>query len=75
MSRKRLKPYLEILDELNVELIDVSHTGSCHYKLHVAAGERKRFFIVPYSTSDRRSILNWKSNVRQWLADRDDPRR
>lgn len=64
---KRLRPYLDYLAELGCEVVDHHSTGSCHYKITVTSEGKRRFFIAPYSASDRRSFENWKSDVRKWL--------
>lgn len=67
--KKRLKPYLKVLEELNLEIVDTTMTGSQHFKMRVRSGDAKRFFIVPNSTSDRRALLNWRTDVRRWLTE------
>ena len=73
MKKRRLKPYIQILEGLDVRLLEVEVTGSSHYKMTVEARGRKRFFIVSYSPSDRRAVLNWKSDVRRWLSEEGNP--
>jgi len=67
--KKRLRRYVEYLSEHDIELLDASMTGSCHYKLSVTSRGSRRFFIAPFSPSDRRGFENWKSDVRKWLRE------
>ena len=67
MQPKRLRPYLEAVKRMGATVEDVTITGSSHYKVKVTAGGNRRFFIVPFSSSDHRSFLNWKCQVRRWV--------
>lgn len=64
---RRLKPYLEFLQEHDVEVHDTEICGSGHYKITVTANGNRRWLVVPYSTSDRRAFLNWKAQTKRWL--------
>lgn len=66
---RRLKPYIKYLSEHDIEVLEATVTGSCHYKLSVTSRGNRHFFITPYSPSDRRSFENWKSDVRKWLRE------
>ncbi len=67
MRNKRLQPYLDFLASKEVDAVDVSITRSNHYKMIVTSQGKRGIFIVPSSTSDRRSFLNWKSDVKKWM--------
>ncbi len=64
--QKRLRPYLEHLESLGLRVANVEVSGSSHYKITVTYKGKRRFFIAAYSTSDRRSFENWKSDARKW---------
>lgn len=64
---RRAQKYVDFLLGEGIEILDVSTTGGSHYKIHVRAKGQERFFIAPYSPSDRRAFLNWKSDARRWL--------
>jgi hypothetical protein len=67
MSRRRLKPYLKVFEDLDIQILEIGSTGSCHHKVIAESNGHKRFFIVPFSSSDRRGLLNFKSDVRKWV--------
>lgn len=69
IPRRAIKPFAEHLEAAGVKLIDVSATGSAHYKLLVTFKGNRRFFIISNSSSDRRAFLNWKSDVRKWIKE------
>lgn len=68
MSRRRLKPYLRILECLDVQVLEIERPRSGHYRFVVTARGNRRFFIVSCTPSDTRALLNWKSDVRKWLS-------
>lgn len=70
-SQKRLQRYLEYLESLGLRVGEITTAGSGHYKITVTHRGNRRFFVVPYSTSDHRSFENWKSNVRKWMKEVD----
>lgn len=67
MNRKRLQPYLDVFDELRVNVDEISFTGGCHLKFHVSTQKARRFFIAPVSGSDNKGVLNFRQDVRRWL--------
>lgn len=67
MKNKRLQPYLDFLASKEVEAIYVSKTRSNHYKMVVTSRGKRGVFIVASSTSDHRSFLNWKADVKKWM--------
>ena len=69
MSRRRLKPYMDILEDLGVDVLEIRATGSNHKRIDVQAKGQRRFFIMPTSASDRRALLNFKCDVRRWVAE------
>lgn len=64
--RDRLRDHRHFLASSGIEVLDASVTGSCHYKIKVRYRDKERFFIAPYSPSDRRNFENWKADVRRW---------
>jgi hypothetical protein len=67
--KKRLRPYLNFLEDSGLRVLDITITGSTHRKIAVTSKGKNRFFVVPSSTSDRRSFENWKSDVRRWVRE------
>jgi hypothetical protein len=72
--RKRLRPYLASLEELGLTVEEISHTGSNHYKITVIREGNRHFFIASYSASDRRGLLNFKSDARRWVQSLEEKR-
>lgn len=66
MKQQRLRPFLKVFDDLALEVVDTEMTGSGHYRITVTCGGKNHFFIAPFSPSDRRAYLNFKSDVRRW---------
>jgi hypothetical protein len=71
-QRNRLKPYLAYLETLGVQVESVTSTGNSHLKIAVTSKGSPGFFIIANSTSDCRSFLNWKCDVRRWLQKKED---
>lgn len=71
MSQKRLQRYTDYLESLGLRVGEITTAGSGHYKITVTHRGNRRFFMAPYSTSDRRSFENWKSDVRKWMKEID----
>lgn len=67
MRNKRLQPYLDFLSSKEVEVVSTTITRSNHYKLIVTLRGKRGVFVLPGSTSDYRSFLNWKSDVKKWM--------
>jgi hypothetical protein len=67
MNLQRVKPYTELISELGCEVTDISVTGSCHYKIAVTSQGKSRFFIAPFSGSDRRGLKNFRADVKRWM--------
>ena len=66
-QRNRLKPYIDHLESLGMNIDEVGYTSKAHVKIKVTHQGNQRFFIVSNSSSDNRSFMNWKSDVRRWL--------
>ena len=64
---KRLRPLIKVFDDLGIEIVSIEATGSSHYKMTVEAKGTRRFFIASFSSSDRRSLLNFRGDVRRWI--------
>ena len=67
MKARRYSRHAKYLRELGVDLVGVNVTGGTHLKMQVTYGGNNRFFILSNTTSDHRSFLNWKCDVRRWL--------
>lgn len=67
MKARRYSRHAKYLRELGVDLVGVNVTGGTHLKMQVTYGGNNRFFILSNTTSDHRSFLNWKCDVRKWL--------
>jgi hypothetical protein len=65
--RKRTQPFIQVFKDLDIDVIDVDSTGSCHYRITVEAKGKRRFFIAACSASDKRTLLNFRGDVRRWL--------
>lgn len=63
----RIRGHIKVLNDLGLEVASYCTTGSSHYRIDVTFKGKKRFFIVAYSPSDRRSAMNWKSDVKRWM--------
>jgi hypothetical protein len=70
-QRKRIKPYLDALKELGFEIVEVAMTGKRHYRVDVTLGGNTQFTVLPNSPSDRRSFLNWLSDVKRMRREMD----
>ena len=64
--RQNVSPYFKVFDDLGVEVVDTTVTGSNHYKFIVTSGGNRSVFIGSRSSSDHRTIKNFKSNVKRW---------
>ena len=67
MKNRRFENHKKYLRELGVDLIGVNTTGGTHLKMRVTYKGNGKFFILSNTTSDHRSFLNWKSDVRKWI--------
>lgn len=63
--RKRLSKYTDTLETLGFEVMTVEPTGSGHFRIRFKAGKKPSSTVVPTSTSDKRSFLNWRSQMRR----------
>jgi hypothetical protein len=75
MRRRTLKSYTDIIEKLGGEIEEITVAGSTHYRIEVAAGERRKVFIASSSPSDRRGLMNWRSFVRRWIENESNPER
>jgi hypothetical protein len=58
--------YLQAFEVAGCKVIRVTHGGK-HMQLTVAHADHTHLFIAPVSPSDRRGVLNFKSDVRKWV--------
>lgn len=63
----RVRPYVKVLTRLGYEVEGLSVTGSSHYKIYTTVNGVKRFFIAPFSCSDRRGLKNFESQAKRLL--------
>jgi len=66
--RKRLKPYEDTIRELGGDVVETKSTGS-HFQIVYTYRGNTRSTTVPNSSSDRRSVLNWKSDVKRQMME------
>lgn len=66
VSPHRVRKYMQVFDDLGVEVVDTCMTGSCHYKFNVTCCGKCKFFIAPFSPSDHRGIMNFRAMVKRW---------
>lgn len=64
--RNNVRPYFKVFDDLDVEIVDTTVTGSSHYKFIVTSNGNESSFIAPRSASDFRALKNFKSQVKRW---------
>lgn len=64
--RGPIKPFLKVFDDLGIEVVDTTITGSNHYKITVTASGNRKFFIASNSPSDSKSFRNFRAMVRRW---------
>lgn len=64
--RQNVRPYFKVFDDLQVEVVDTSVTGSSHYRFLVTSNGNRGTFIAPRSSSDHRALRNFKSQVKRW---------
>jgi hypothetical protein len=67
MKKRRFENHKRYLKELGADLNEVSVTGKTHLKMRVTYEGNNKFFILSNTTSDHRSFLNWKCDVRKWI--------
>lgn len=68
-NRKKIQVIEKAISNLGVDIVNIEPTGSTHFKVYLKrrADEENRFFVFSSSPSDRRAMLNWKTNVRKWV--------
>lgn len=66
LHRQNIKPYLEALRELGLEVVSTEPTGKSHYKIIVTSKGKRRFFVASRSESDSRSLKNFRALARRW---------
>jgi len=66
MHRQNVRPYIDVLEDLGVRVIDTRVTGSNHYRIDVMANGTRKFFIASRSSSDHRALQNFRTMVKRW---------
>ena len=64
-----MKPYVDILEELGFEIGEIQQGGGNHIKIEVTRGGKRRLMVAALTTSDRRSILNFKMDAKRVLRE------
>jgi hypothetical protein len=62
---KRIRHVCKAAESLGLEVLDVGISGGSHIKLKLRRGEVTKTTFVAFSSGDRRSLLNWKSDMRR----------
>jgi len=65
-TRRRMEPYTRIFRDLGVEIERMTVTGKTHIRIDVRCGPHGGVFFASNSASDRRTLMNFKSDVRRW---------
>ena len=62
----RVDSYLRVFEDIGVDVVSVSRTGSCHYKITASCNDQQKFFIAGSSKAEYRALENFKSEVKRW---------
>lgn len=66
LSRAKLRPYLETIEALGITVEGTVVRGSGHVGYKLRHGQKAGVFIGPSSSSDWRTVRNFRSDVRRW---------
>ena len=66
---KRMKALREIAESVGVEVVKVEQSRGVHFKVTLKKGARVRTSFAAASTSDHRSLMNWKRDIRRMFAE------
>lgn len=70
--RRRLKKYLSVLEDLKFEIGDITMTGSGHFRIPITCRGNRSVTVIPYSPSDGRAFMNWRSQMRRLAAQQEE---
>lgn len=73
-SRKYRREIATLIEGEGAEVMDVEVTSGDHLKFICKFKDKRRFFITSQSPSDRRTMLNLRSDVRRWVREMHDDR-
>lgn len=62
----RIDTYLKVFEDVGVDVVSVSSTGSCHYKITATCNNQQKFFIAGSSKAEYRGLQNFKAEVKRW---------
>jgi hypothetical protein len=65
-----IKPVRERLAEakkLGADVKSVDPTGSTHFRIRLTYRGNERVFICGSSPSDRRSLVQWRADIKRWM--------
>lgn len=65
--KKSHRTFLALARELGATITGIEY-GGVHLRARLSANGRETWIPIPGSPSDRRSELNFKAQVRRWLA-------
>lgn len=68
-SKKYQRDIAALIKGEGVEVVDVKITSGDHYKFICRFKNDRRFFITSQTPSDRRTLLNLRSDVRRWMKE------
>lgn len=63
---KRVREIQSTFKDLGVEIENLEKSVK-HYKIYVKKGCEKKMFVAAGTPSDKRSILNFRSDIKRWL--------
>ena len=66
MTKKTLKEFQAILEDLDLPILSTESTGSGHFKIRTQHQGRSHFFVAPASASDHRAMMNFRATVKRW---------
>lgn len=69
IQKKRLQPYLDYLEEEECEFNLREAVAKKHIRLPITRRGKKFTVTLPVSPSDRKTFLNWKSDVRRVIQE------
>ena len=68
--RKSHRTFLDAARALGATVIGIEY-GGVHLRARLSANGRETWVAIPGSPGDRRSILNFKTQVRRWINELD----
>lgn len=68
-SHKYRRDITAVIEGEGAEVVDVKQTSGDHLKFICKFKNKRRFFITSQTPSDRRTMLNLRSDVRRWVKE------